>query len=472
MPGAAGTWQDLTDNVNLLAANLTTQVRAIADVATAVTKGDLTRSIQVEAQGEVAELKDNINADDRQPARDHANEHASKTGSRRTSRSSAACCRASATSTSSRSAPVRARAARRAQHGVVLRRWTTTTSTAALKLLASYADRRAQATPRGSRSAKAWSGSARSRSSASCSTNVPPRLLAASRRARRGEPRTVVVLPVLFEGAGEGGHRARDRFQRVHARIAPRVPRAAHRHRSASCSTRSRSRCAPRCCSSRRSSSRSSSRRSRRSCSRPTRSWPEGAAARRAERRGRAQEHARSSRRAARSRRRRPARAHLAVQVRVPREHVARAAHAAQQHAHPRPAARENVDSNLTAKQIEFAKTIHSRGHRPADADQRHPRSVEDRVRHHRRSNARTCRSRTCATTSSATSDTMPREGRSISRSTSTRTLPPTIHTDAKRLLQMLKNLLVERVQVHRARRRRRCASASPSGGWTPDTRC
>ena len=59
--GAAGTWKDLTGNVNLLAANLTTQVRAIAEVATAVTKGDLTRSIQVNARGEVAELKDNIN---------------------------------------------------------------------------------------------------------------------------------------------------------------------------------------------------------------------------------------------------------------------------------------------------------------------------------------------------------------------------------------------------------------------------
>jgi CheY-like chemotaxis protein/HAMP domain-containing protein/GAF domain-containing protein len=61
VPGAAGTWKDLTGNVNLLAANLTTQVRAIAEVATAVTKGDLTRSIQVAARGEVAELKDNIN---------------------------------------------------------------------------------------------------------------------------------------------------------------------------------------------------------------------------------------------------------------------------------------------------------------------------------------------------------------------------------------------------------------------------
>ncbi len=61
VPGAAGTWKDLTENVNQLAANLTTQVRAIAEVATAVTKGDLTRSITVEVQGELAALKGNIN---------------------------------------------------------------------------------------------------------------------------------------------------------------------------------------------------------------------------------------------------------------------------------------------------------------------------------------------------------------------------------------------------------------------------
>jgi HAMP domain-containing protein/signal transduction histidine kinase/CheY-like chemotaxis protein len=61
VPGAAGTWKDLTDNVNQLAANLTTQVRAIAEVATAVTKGDLTRSIRVDAKGEVETLKDTIN---------------------------------------------------------------------------------------------------------------------------------------------------------------------------------------------------------------------------------------------------------------------------------------------------------------------------------------------------------------------------------------------------------------------------
>jgi len=61
VPGAAGIWMDLTNSLNQLAATLTAQVRAIAEVATAVTKGDLSRSIAVEAQGEVAALKDNIN---------------------------------------------------------------------------------------------------------------------------------------------------------------------------------------------------------------------------------------------------------------------------------------------------------------------------------------------------------------------------------------------------------------------------
>nr|WP_256448147.1 HAMP domain-containing protein [Lysobacter sp. MMG2] len=62
VPGTAGIWKDLTANVNQLAANLTNQVRAIAEVATAVTQGDLTRSIQVDVRGEVSDLKDNINA--------------------------------------------------------------------------------------------------------------------------------------------------------------------------------------------------------------------------------------------------------------------------------------------------------------------------------------------------------------------------------------------------------------------------
>src|SRR5205814_1708869 len=62
VPGVAGTWKDLTDNVNLLANNLTAQVRNIAEVTTAVANGDLSRKITVDAKGEVQELKDTINS--------------------------------------------------------------------------------------------------------------------------------------------------------------------------------------------------------------------------------------------------------------------------------------------------------------------------------------------------------------------------------------------------------------------------
>ena len=61
VPGVSGTWKGLTDNVNQLAGNLTTQVRNIAQVTTAVAKGDLSQKITVDASGEVAELKDTIN---------------------------------------------------------------------------------------------------------------------------------------------------------------------------------------------------------------------------------------------------------------------------------------------------------------------------------------------------------------------------------------------------------------------------
>src|SRR5204863_2442791 len=61
VPNAAGTWKALTDNVNSMANNLTTQVRNIAEVTTAVARGDLSRKITVQAKGEVAELADTIN---------------------------------------------------------------------------------------------------------------------------------------------------------------------------------------------------------------------------------------------------------------------------------------------------------------------------------------------------------------------------------------------------------------------------
>src|SRR5258706_363742 len=59
--GVAGTWKDLTDNVNSMATNLTSQVRNIAEVTTAVARGDLSRKITVDVQGEILELKNTIN---------------------------------------------------------------------------------------------------------------------------------------------------------------------------------------------------------------------------------------------------------------------------------------------------------------------------------------------------------------------------------------------------------------------------
>src|SRR5205085_1633535 len=61
VPGAAGTWKDLTDSVNAMASNLTAQVRNIAEVTTAVARGDLSRKITVDVKGEILELKNTIN---------------------------------------------------------------------------------------------------------------------------------------------------------------------------------------------------------------------------------------------------------------------------------------------------------------------------------------------------------------------------------------------------------------------------
>jgi HAMP domain-containing protein len=61
VPGVAGTWKDLTDNVNSMASNLTGQVRNIADVATAIARGDLSRKITVDVQGEILALKNTLN---------------------------------------------------------------------------------------------------------------------------------------------------------------------------------------------------------------------------------------------------------------------------------------------------------------------------------------------------------------------------------------------------------------------------
>ena len=211
VPGAAGTWKDLTANVNLLAANLTTQVRAIAEVATAVTKGDLTRSIQVDARGEVSELKDNINAmignlratTERNTEQDWLKTNLAKfsrmmQGQRDlVTRRPACCCR------SWRRWSTRSRASSTS--------WTATTAHRCLKQLASYADaaRRAREPRRyalgeglvGQCAARPAAHAARP-TSRTTSIQVRGGLLDA-RAAQRHRAAGAV------RGRGQGGHRAR-----------------------------------------------------------------------------------------------------------------------------------------------------------------------------------------------------------------------------------------------------------------------
>ena len=250
VPGAAGTWKDLTGNVNLLAANLTTQVRAIAEVATAVTKGDLTRSIQVEARGEVAELKDNINTmidnlrgtTDRNQEQDWLKTNLAKfTRMLQGQRDLVTVGQMLL----SELAPLV-----NAQQGTVYQMLSDVADSApALSLLAGYAQRRRSGAS-ASRSARGSSASARSRSSASCSRRCRATTRGSTPASASARPKNIVVLPVLFEGETKAVIELAS-LQPFTA-DAPRRSSSSSRSRSASCSTRSKRRCAPRtCCSSR-----------------------------------------------------------------------------------------------------------------------------------------------------------------------------------------------------------------------------
>ena len=217
VPGAAGTWKDLTGNVNLLAANLTNQVRAIAEVATAVTKGDLTRSIQVEARGEVAELKDNINTmidnlrgtTDRNQEQDWLKTNLAKfTRMLQGQRDLVTVGKLLL----SELAPLV-----NAQQGSVYQMLSDVADTSpTLSLLAGYAHRRRPGR-RASRSARAWSASARSRSSASCITKVPRNYaqdpFEPGRRPAQEHRRAAGAV----RGRDQGGDRARRRCSRSRA---------------------------------------------------------------------------------------------------------------------------------------------------------------------------------------------------------------------------------------------------------------
>ncbi len=207
MPGASGTWKDLTGNVNLLAENLTNQVRAIADVATAVTKGDLTRSVQVEARGEVAELKDNINTmidnlrltTERNTEQDWLKTNlAHFTGMLQGQRDLAH---------RRQEAAVGAGAAGRTPTRASSTAWTTATCRICACSRATPTTT-SRAIPHGCRSAPASSASAPSTSAASCISDIPPIPCASARPLMDALPKSLVIFPVMFENRDQGGHRA------------------------------------------------------------------------------------------------------------------------------------------------------------------------------------------------------------------------------------------------------------------------
>jgi HAMP domain-containing protein/signal transduction histidine kinase/DNA-binding response OmpR family regulator len=197
VPGAAGTWKDLTGNVNLLAANLTTQVRAIAEVATAVTKGDLTRSIQVEARGEVAELKDNINTmiNNLRLTTDHNTEQdwlktnlARFTNMLQGQRDLATVGRMLL----SELAPLV-----NSHNGVIY----LAEGDAGVKLLAAFADNmEANRHPERLRMGQGLVGQCASDARRVLITKIPEDVMPVTSGLFKAMPKTVIVLPVLFEG--------------------------------------------------------------------------------------------------------------------------------------------------------------------------------------------------------------------------------------------------------------------------------
>ncbi|HEX8521656.1 MAG TPA: HAMP domain-containing protein [Tepidisphaeraceae bacterium] len=200
VPGASGTWRDLTDNVNQLAANLTTQVRAIAEVATAVTKGDLTRSIAVAAQGEVAALKDTINEmirNLRDTTLKNAEQDWLKTNLAKFSRmlQGQKDLLTVGRLILSELAPVVS-----AQHGVFYIMDSSKTDEPALKLLASYAYKERKNIDNKFKMGEGLVGQCALEKEKILLTNVPSDYIRIASGLGDAPPLNIIVMPVVFEG--------------------------------------------------------------------------------------------------------------------------------------------------------------------------------------------------------------------------------------------------------------------------------
>ena len=470
VPGAAGTWKDLTGNVNLLAANLTTQVRAIAEVATAVTKGDLTRSIQVETRGEVAELKDNINTmisnlretTESNREQDWLKTNLAKfTGMLQGQRDLNTVGQMLLTEL----APLV-----NAHQGTIYHLDGSDGETRAASCSRAMRTAAAQLRRDASRLGEGLVGQCAVEKKRILLTDVPPDFITISSSLGEAQPGQHRRAAGAVRGPDQGGDRAG-------------LAAALHRRSTSPSSSSSRRASAP-CFNTIEATMRTEGLltqsqqltvelQSRQSELQQTNEelGTKAQAARRAERRGRAQERrgrAGPPRAGGKGRR---AGAHLEVQVRVPGQHVARAAHAAQLHPDPQPAARRERGGNLSPKQVEFSRNINSSGSDLLQPDQRHSRPLEDRVRHGHRGG----RGDPVRRPARQHRPQLPARGRgqepAVPRAISPTTCRASMDSDPKRLQQILKNLLSNAVKFT-ATATSMCASTSPPRAGAPITRC
>ena len=414
VPGVAGTWKGLTDSVNAMANSLTVQVRNIADVATSVTKGDLTRQITVEAQGELDELKTNINQMIAQPARDDGAQPGA--GLAQDQPGQVQPDDAGPEGSRERVAPdhVGADAAgvgapRRVLHHGQRRRRAAAQAHRELRVP------RAQARRQSIRaSAKGSSGRRRSRSSRFCCRTFPTTTSRSRRASAKRRRATSSCCPMLFEGEVKAVIELASflPFSQIHQTFLDQLTESIGvvlNMIQANMRTEELLEQSQKLTQELQSQSKElqqqqeelkrSNTRARgagahaapirgaaqgaagRAAAGQRGARGEGVAARRAEREGRAEEpRGRVGARRARGKGG-AAVAQLEVQERVPGEHVARAAHAAQLAAHPRQAA----DREQGREPVEEAGGVRADdllvGHGSAQPDQRHSRSVEGRSR-------------------------------------------------------------------------------------------
>ncbi len=433
VPGASGTWRDLTDNVNQLAGNLTAQVRAIADVATAVTEGDLTRSISVEAQGELLALKDNVNqmitnlreTTQKNQEQDWLKTNLAKFGGMMQGQKNLEAVSRLIMSeltplvSAHHGAFFIADESHHTHHGrggngtrrrqrpqSVFQRGKT------LRLIASYAYKERKNVANTFRLGEGLVGQSALEKEAILLTNVPPDYIQINSGLGEAEPLNVLVLPILFEDDTRAVvelasfqpfsdiHRDLPRAAVGEHRRRPQHDRREHAHRGAADSVAAaRQRAADAVCRAAGAAGGAAAlelgARGAGAVAQAVRGAAEGSAggapadqrgaggegdaAGRAESRRRAQEPRGGERAAGARGEGGAAGAQLSLQERVPRQHEPRAAHAAQQPAHPGQAAGRQQDRQPLGQAGRVRAHHPGVGHRSAQPDQRGARPVQGR---------------------------------------------------------------------------------------------